>query len=34
MKKPRPELRADADERTDPPDFDALTPLEVFFGKS
>jgi len=26
MDEPRPELRADADERAEPPDFDALTP--------
>jgi len=28
MKKPRPELKATADERTDPPEFDELTPPE------
>jgi hypothetical protein len=28
MKNLRPELRADADERADPPDFDAVTPPE------
>ena len=28
MKEPRPELTADADERRDPPDFDALVPPE------
>ncbi len=31
MKNPRPELRADADERADPPDFDALTAPEGLF---
>jgi hypothetical protein len=31
MKKPRPELRADADERADQPDVDALTPPKDLF---
>jgi hypothetical protein len=33
VKKPRPELRADADERAAPPDFDALTSPEGLFGE-
>lgn len=28
MEEPRPELKADDDERDEAPDFDALTPIE------